>query len=476
MSLDTKYRPITFDEVLGQSSTIKVLRRFVSSGAGFHQSYLFAGPFGSGKTTLGRILGRALLCERPVDGNPCDECSSCRSLLDLGTSDALVEIDAATNSGKAEIKKIVEEIEYSTFSGRKKIYLFDEAHQLSTSALDAMLKPMEENSPGSEDKKLICIFCTTEPEKMRHTILSRCAPAFVIEVVDPPLIADRLEDICISENIPYEKPALNLIAECTDCHIRDALKAVEGVSMLGALNQEHVTQYLHLDLNSLFIDIVIEARNNLPQAMLLAEEALKRVSPTTLYERLAEVCLLGYKVNIGAAKTQSYWNSDKLSDLIDTCSPFLLDFASYLSSKPGRPTENTILCDIGFLHKIPLRNLKPEPEIIAVSDTQSKVLASSEPQSLSVDSLDAPSKTIQSLGKVMDSSPRLTSDGVWVDPRAIRKTEETIEIQPVETGSDAIGLSDPFVLSELSVSEFSRLLWRRVQELEEGAKHGSKRR
>jgi len=124
MSLDTKYRPTTFNEVLGQSSTIKVLRRFVSSGLGFHQSYLFAGPFGSGKTTLGRILGRLLLCEAPVEGNPCDACSSCRSLLDRGTSDSLIEIDAATNSGKAEIKKIVEEIEYSTFSGRKRIYLF----------------------------------------------------------------------------------------------------------------------------------------------------------------------------------------------------------------------------------------------------------------------------------------------------------------------------------------------------------------
>src|SRR6056300_2006150 len=101
MSLDTKYRPITYNDVLGQRSSIKTLKGLVSNEAGWRQSYLFAGPFGSGKTTLGRILARALLCESPQEGEPCDKCSSCEGLL-KGGSDAFIEVDAATNSGKAD--------------------------------------------------------------------------------------------------------------------------------------------------------------------------------------------------------------------------------------------------------------------------------------------------------------------------------------------------------------------------------------
>lgn len=118
--------------MLGQRGTVQILRQFVKTGAGFYQSYLFAGPFGSGKTTLGRILARALLCEAPVEGEPCDACTSCRSILDNGSSDNFVEVDAATNSGKADVKRITEEIEYATFSGRRRLYLFDECFTADT--------------------------------------------------------------------------------------------------------------------------------------------------------------------------------------------------------------------------------------------------------------------------------------------------------------------------------------------------------
>ena len=112
------------------------------------------------------------MCETPDNGNPCDECLSCKSLLESGSSADFIEVDAATNSGKADVQKIVDEIAYSTFSGKRRIYLFDESHQLSKDALDALLKPLEDCLPGSEDKRLTCIFCTTEPEKMRATVLS----------------------------------------------------------------------------------------------------------------------------------------------------------------------------------------------------------------------------------------------------------------------------------------------------------------
>ena len=175
MGFDTKYRPLRYKDVCGQDAIKRVLRKFVSSGRGFDQSYLFAGPYGSGKTTLGRILARSLLCDNPQDGESCGSCDSCLSIL-KGSSENFVEFDAATNSGKSEIKKILEEIQYTTFSGGKRLYLMDEAHRLSKDALDALLKPMEEG-------KLVCIFATTEPEKMRATVIYRCAPNFVIESV-----------------------------------------------------------------------------------------------------------------------------------------------------------------------------------------------------------------------------------------------------------------------------------------------------
>ena len=224
MSFDTKYRPLRFGDVLGQDATVRILRRFLATGTAWRQSYLFSGPYGSGKTTLGRILARGLLCQNPTpDGDPCDQCDSCQSLIENGTSFDFVEVDAATNSGVEAMRKITEEIQFTSFSGRRRIYLFDEAHQLSKDALDAMLKPLEENIPGTDDKKLVCIFCTTEPEKMRATILSRCAPVFVIQTVPPEIIAQRLAEVCQKEGIPYDEDMLRAVAETTECHIRDAL-------------------------------------------------------------------------------------------------------------------------------------------------------------------------------------------------------------------------------------------------------------
>lgn len=127
MSLDIKYRPRSFSDVVGQESTIAILRQILKAGAAFEQSYLFAGPWGSGKTTLARIMARAMLCSNPSpEGDPCNQCETCRDILENGQSETFVEVDAATNSGKQEINKIKEEIQYSSFSGKRRLYLMDE--------------------------------------------------------------------------------------------------------------------------------------------------------------------------------------------------------------------------------------------------------------------------------------------------------------------------------------------------------------
>lgn len=126
MSLDTRYRPLTYDDVLGQAATIQLLRSLVINGTGHQQSYLFGGSHGSGKTSIGRILARALLCLAPVEGAPCDKCTSCLGILNTGGSINFTEVDAATNSGKDDVRRITQEIEYASFDGGKKLYLFDE--------------------------------------------------------------------------------------------------------------------------------------------------------------------------------------------------------------------------------------------------------------------------------------------------------------------------------------------------------------
>jgi len=353
MGLDTKYRPLTYRDLLGQISTIKILKQFVSTGIGFQQSYLFAGSHGCGKTSMGRILARALLCHNPQEGEPCDTCDSCVSILQ-GTSENFIEFDAATNSGKADIKKITDELQFSTFSGKRRLYLMDESHRLSKDALDALLKPLEDEIDGTGEKKLICIFCTTEPEKMRPTILSRCSPTFVVETLKPDQIAEHLAMICGKEGISFEPDALKIIAEMTECHVRDAIKAVEGVSMLGSVNRSNVQSYLHLDLNDTYVDILLSMVEEPQKAIDLVDGISTRVAPTTAYEKLSEICLLAYRLHLGVGgNPHSFWDLVKLKKLGEVHGTNLVRFASRLSSRPSRVTFPMLVCDLATIEDQP---------------------------------------------------------------------------------------------------------------------------
>jgi DNA polymerase III subunit gamma/tau len=441
VSLDTKYRPRTYSDVLGQRETVTILKQYVSSGAGFHQSYLFAGPFGSGKTTLARVLARALLCSSPVEGEPCDRCTSCTSILNGGTSPDFFEIDAATNSGKESVRRIVDEIQYSTFSGKRKLYLLDESHRLSTDALDALLKPLEDNYPGTQDKLLVCIFCTTEPERMRNTILSRCAPAFVVRPVSPEQIGGRLATVCDVESIPYERPALDLIGEITECHIRDALKAVEGVSMLGGITVQNVSRYLHLDYAEAVLEVLAHIKTDLPTAISRAEGLLKTMSPITLYEKLADMAMLSYRSSLGPTSVPTYLNRDRVEALGRDAGVALLDYAEKFSSRPGRPTAAMLLCDLSQLHR--------------------------GPQRYEVVSAPSPSPPIKKEGNVSPPHADKPSivDSVYLHPRAINANREKSD-QPSSSPSP----------SGYSALEFFQLVKRRVQELDRqgGSDGGSK--
>lgn len=351
MSLDTKYRPLRYGDVLGQDATIRVCKEIVRQGHGFRQSYVFAGGHGGGKTTCGRILARAILCENPQDGEPCDQCPSCTSML-ADKSENFVEVDAATNSGKDHVRRITEEAMFGSFSGKRKIYLFDESHELSRQAMDAMLKPLEDNIRGTQEKQLVCIFCTTEPEKMRPAIMSRCAPAFKIRQNTPEEIGKRLAHICEQEGLDFDPEVLPLIAEVVECHVRDAIKAVEGVAMLGRVDQANVTSYLHMDANALYLDLLEAIGFDLPRALATLEDLNAKVSPATCYERMADICMLAYRLaNLGSATVPSYWDRERLAAAGQLHKEFLVEFAHRFAERPYRATPSMFACDVSTLHQ-----------------------------------------------------------------------------------------------------------------------------
>jgi DNA polymerase III subunit gamma/tau len=463
MALDTRYRPIKYADVLGQESSVDVLRQFVLDGRGFHQSYVFCGQHGSGKTTLGRILARALLCEAPVNGEPCDACTSCTSILERGTSECFVELDAATKSGKGDVTKITEEVTYSTFSGKRRIYLFDEAHQLSKQALDALLKPMEDTVPGTDDKLLVCIFCTTEPGKMRSTIFSRCAPAFVIRAVPPEGIAERLATVCEAEGIPYEKEALVTVAALTECHIRDALKTVEGVAMLGGVTKQTVSQYLRLDANETVLDLLLAVgRRDTSEGVRLADALSTALSPSTAYERLAEACMVVYRHRLGVAAPPPYWSGARVGAVADTLGDAVLHVASMFADPPRRPAPASLALDVAqacfvlsgkpIVHKAPVEVVQvsvpppPAPPTPAVNTAVGMV---------------SPPPPTPRAPPTMSAAPHETPNGVYIDPRAVRRSTSMEGAPPVRSPA-------------LSPSLFRDALATRLSELRDEARRAGR--
>lgn len=401
MALDAKYRPQRYEDVLGQETTMAMLRGYVAHGRGFSQSYVFAGAYGSGKTTLARILARALLCANPVDGAPCEQCSSCEALLAGKSHDAFVEVDAATNSGKAQVEEIIESLSFDAFSGRHRVFLWDEAHELSRQAMDAMLLPMEESWPGSEERKMVCIFCTTEVEKMRPAILSRCAPVFRIRPNTPQQIAARLEQVCLLEAIEFEPEALILIAEATECHIRDCYKALEGISLVGPVRSAAARAYLQLDVTSQLEDLLESLEGGLPECLTLGEEILTKISAMTAYERLAEMAMATYRLSLGhTAGIPSFWNRARLQEIGGRLGAFLLRVVAVLTSRPPQFSTSTLLCDLALLHqeRLGVGVSMPLPRII-------------------------PPKSPAEAGKVR--LPSTTEIGVFVNPQAQNVTHAT---------------------------------------------------
>lgn len=473
-----------------------MLKKLLDNGQIFEKSYIFAGPSGTGKTTTARILARAMLCDNVTDdAEPCNDCATCRDILEKGESHAFKEMDAANHSGKDDIQNMLEDMKYYTIGGSdRRIYLIDECftadtliltenglqtiesivedeydglvssydteedeqvwrpvtdwfevgtretiklefeggveltvtldqdiythnrgwvqaknltqndvpcfvdattsksfiqsvrkgrqkvydvsvkdthcffarscqggpggmvlahncHRLSKAAMDALLKPMEDNVPGTQDKRLVCLFCTTEPEKLRTTIKTRCM-MFPIREPDPPDVRDRLAYICEQEGFDYTDEAMDLIFQEGDGHIRNMINMVEKTGRLGSINTDSVREQLGLSARSKYYDIIYHLGHDLDHVLDLLDSTLDMTTPRAVYDGLGEACMSSYRYSKGIETGIMTSNQTKAEKVYERHSDDLLNVMEYILDSDRKLTSDVLHCEIFNLHRM----------------------------------------------------------------------------------------------------------------------------
>ena len=263
VSFYRKWRPQTFKEIIGQEYVVQTLENAVAKNRLSHL-YIFCGPRGTGKTSSARILAKAINCKNGPTPNPCNKCINCISITE-GNNVDVIEIDAASNRGINEIREIREKVKYLPTLSRKKVYIIDEVHMLTTDASNAFLKVLEE-----PPEHILFIMATTEPHKVLPTIMSRCQ-RFNFYPIPIEKINKRLKDVSIKEKISISDDAISLISKYADGSLRDADGVLEQLSSFGNndIKVEDITSLLDIvDFELLFeiTDILIE--KNLNQGLL----------------------------------------------------------------------------------------------------------------------------------------------------------------------------------------------------------------
>jgi DNA polymerase III subunit gamma/tau len=254
-----KWRPLTFDDVVGQEHITSTLKRAIEKDRVAH-AYIFTGTRGVGKTTTARILARALNCENGPTPEPCGTCNACKNII-TGASFDVLEIDGASNNSVEDIRGLRETVGYSSMGGKYRVFVIDEVHMLSKSAFNALLKTLEE-----PPKNVIFIFATTEPQKIPATIHSRCQ-RYDFRRISAEQIVEHLAQICTSENIVFERSALMLVARKADGSMRDGLSLLDQVFSFcrESLSEKEVRSVLGLvgsDVYKTVMDAVVAKNPN----------------------------------------------------------------------------------------------------------------------------------------------------------------------------------------------------------------------
>jgi len=303
------WRPQKFSEVIGQEHIVQTLRNAVARNKIAH-AYLFAGPRGTGKTSMAKIVAKAVNCENPVAGEPCNQCATCRSIQD-GTIVDILEIDAASNRGVDEIRELRDKVKYVSSRVKYKVYIIDEVHMLTTEAFNALLKTLEE--PPSH---VIFILATTEMQKLPLTIISRCQ-RFNFHSISVESIVDRLQHIADEEKLIVERNALYMIAKYANGGMRDALSVLDQLSMYQQkITTETVFETLGL-ISFQFLSEIVMAIKEEDGAKILQLLMTTKKSGKNNESILAELInylrnMLYYKLNQKTEETELIISSDPL--------------------------------------------------------------------------------------------------------------------------------------------------------------------
>ena len=248
------YRPTTFDEVAGQQHIVRTIKNALATRKIAH-AYLFAGPRGTGKTTMAKLLAKALNCEHGI-GCQCNECKNCIAINE-GTHPDVLEIDAASNNGVDEIRDLIDRVKYGTILGKYKVYIIDEVHMMTPGAFNALLKTLEE-----PPEHVIFILATTEPHKILPTILSRCQRYDFSKVSDHD-IKTRIATVLKSEGIVFNEEAIDLIVSLADGGMRDALSILDQVLAYSGdhLNVDDILDMFALESTEEKIELITSITN-----------------------------------------------------------------------------------------------------------------------------------------------------------------------------------------------------------------------
>ncbi len=334
---DIRYRPLKFSDVLGQEGAVQVLKSRLLKGTALDTSYIFSGGHGIGKTTIARILARALLCQNlSSDAEPCNTCENCKAILEE-TSPAFTEKDAASQGTVDNVRAILEDLPYVLRGVPKRVYLFDEAHRMSRDAQDVLLKPIE-------DKRLVCMLCTTEPEKIRNAIRSRCEDYNLRRITREDIFA-RMAWVLQQEQVEFEENAVLTVIDYSGTHVRDALNRLEMLAQLGPVTTKLVQEHLNLSVTSTYYQVLLSLGEP-SKALELVECLCDKVGVEDIYEGLAESAMNSYRLAHKMYVNFVFVDRDlakKVHDLYGDQGT--VDLARYFLGA-RHPSKTNLVCDV----------------------------------------------------------------------------------------------------------------------------------
>lgn len=358
VALYRKFRPKKFEDVVGQEHITKTIRNQILNNRIGH-AYLFSGGRGSGKTSTAKILARAVNCENPRNGEPCNECEICKQAIEGSLID-ITEMDAASNNGVDNIRDIREEVEFIPTKAKYRVYIIDEVHMLSTGAFNALLKTLEE--PPAH---VIFILATTEPQKLPSTILSRCQ-RFDFKRISQENIVKRLRYICENSDVQIEENALKLISNLADGAMRDAISILDRCI---SENSENITENIVRELTGVpkFEYLIDMAENILEKNIENTLEVTKKIMNDgkdinvflwELIKMMRDLLMLKASCTLTSYSEEEMNRMLKLIEYIKKEEIiYIIDELSGLEAKMKWATDQEIIFETGLI-KICLRNVE----------------------------------------------------------------------------------------------------------------------